>query len=186
MTLPLYNFIDVKDPRFLKTLEVIERELTVSEGLLLRYKDDFLGSVRHPFTLVSTWLARVYIKLNQISKARRIIDKLIKCSTDSLLLGEHIDQNSCEPRVISTSFSTCRFSNGYNRTRGENGMNRLQQLIKEAIAEVENYNSWITLYYILKSIENNVEKLCKESEINYEVTVDSLILFTIYIYGEDR
>ncbi|BDB98121.1 alpha,alpha-trehalase TreH2 [Saccharolobus caldissimus] len=98
LTLPLYNFIDVKDPRFLKTLEVIERELTVSEGLLLRYKDDFLGSVRHPFTLVSTWLARVYIKLNQISKARRIIDKLIKCSTDSLLLGEHIDQNSCEPR----------------------------------------------------------------------------------------
>jgi GH15 family glucan-1,4-alpha-glucosidase len=65
---------------------------------LLRYKDDFLGSVRHPFTLVSTWLARVYIKLNQLSKARRIIDKLIKCSTDSLLLGEHIDQNSCEPR----------------------------------------------------------------------------------------
>ncbi|MDT7861638.1 MAG: hypothetical protein RRA45_05450 [Saccharolobus sp.] len=62
-------------------------------------------------------------------------------------------------------------------------MNRLQQLIKEAIAEVENYDSWITLYYILKSIENNVEKLCKESEINYEVTVDSLILFTIYIHG---
>ena len=98
LTLPLYNFIDAKDPRFLNTLRVIEKELTVTEGLLLRYKDDFLGSAKHPFTLVSTWLARVYIRLNEIEKAKRIIEKLISCSTNTFLLGEHVDSNTCEPR----------------------------------------------------------------------------------------
>ncbi|WP_338598218.1 alpha,alpha-trehalase TreH2 [Sulfolobus tengchongensis] len=98
LTLPLYGFIDSKDPRFLRTLKVIENELMVSEGLLLRYKDDFLGSVKHPFTLVSTWLARVYIRLGEIDKAKKVIERLINCSTSSLLLAEHVDQNTCEPR----------------------------------------------------------------------------------------
>ncbi|QGA68277.1 alpha,alpha-trehalase TreH2 [Sulfolobus sp. E11-6] len=98
LTLPLYGFIDAKDPRFLKTLEKIEKDLMISSGLLLRYKDDFMGSVKHPFTLVSTWLIRVYIKLGEIDKAKKVIEKLISCSTSSLLLAEHLDQNTCEPR----------------------------------------------------------------------------------------
>ncbi|ACP39279.1 glycoside hydrolase 15-related [Sulfolobus islandicus M.14.25] len=98
LTLPLYDFIDAKDPRFLKTHEKIEKDLMISDGFLLRYKDDFMGSAKHPFTLVSTWLTRVYIRLGEIGKAKKVIEKLISCSTSSLLLAEHLDQNTCEPR----------------------------------------------------------------------------------------
>ncbi|TRM76318.1 glycoside hydrolase family 15 protein [Sulfolobus sp. A20-N-F6] len=98
LTLPLYGFIDPNDRRFLNTLSAIEKELTVSEGLLLRYKNDFLGNVKNPFTLVSTWLARVYIRLNQLEKAKRVIEKLINCSTTSYLLAEHLEANTCKPR----------------------------------------------------------------------------------------
>ncbi|AAK42863.1 hypothetical protein SULI_02845 [Saccharolobus solfataricus] len=63
-------------------------------------------------------------------------------------------------------------------------MNRLQQLLKEALDEIEIYGSWVSLYYILKLLaESNVEKLCKEQEVAYHMTVDSLTLFTIYKYG---
>ncbi|PVU77464.1 hypothetical protein DDW12_06810 [Sulfolobus islandicus] len=64
-------------------------------------------------------------------------------------------------------------------------MNRLQQLLKEALDEIEIYGSWTSLYYILKSVaESNVEKLCREQEVIYHMTVDSLTLFTIYKYSE--
>ncbi|QGA53159.1 hypothetical protein GFS03_00350 [Sulfolobus sp. E5-1-F] len=64
-------------------------------------------------------------------------------------------------------------------------MNRLQQLLKEALDEIEVYGSWTSLYYILKLlVESEAEKLCREQEIIYHMTVDSLTLFTIYKYGE--
>jgi GH15 family glucan-1,4-alpha-glucosidase len=98
LTLPLYGFIDAEDPRFVNTLKVIEKELMVSEGLLLRYKGDFIGSAAHPFTLVSTWLARVYIRLNRLDKARIVLKRLLDCATDALLMAEHVDHVTCEPR----------------------------------------------------------------------------------------
>jgi GH15 family glucan-1,4-alpha-glucosidase len=97
LTLPLYNFIDANDPKFISTLERIEKELSVSKGLLLRYKDDFLGEVTNPFTLVSTWLARVYIRLGKIDYAKDIINTLIECSTDLGLIAEHYERNTCNP-----------------------------------------------------------------------------------------
>ncbi|MDT7899320.1 MAG: glycoside hydrolase family 15 protein [Sulfolobales archaeon] len=98
LTLPLYGFIDARDVRFLNTLRKIEEDLSVSEGLLLRYKNDFLGEAAYPFTLVSTWLARVYLRLNDLDKARRVIRRLVECSTDALLIAEHVDPATCEPR----------------------------------------------------------------------------------------
>ncbi len=97
LTLPLYNFIDANDPKFISTLERIEKELSVSKGLLLRYKDDFLGEVTNPFTLVSTWLARVYIRLGKIDYAKDIINTLIECSADLGLIAEHYERNTCNP-----------------------------------------------------------------------------------------
>jgi len=63
-------------------------------------------------------------------------------------------------------------------------VNRIRQLIKEAIEEIEVYNSWLSSYYLLKYIESEAEKLCKIGEINYDVTLDSLIFFTIYLNGK--
>jgi GH15 family glucan-1,4-alpha-glucosidase len=98
LTLPLYGFIDAKDPRFLSTLKRIEKELTAGDGLLFRYKSDFQGKAVHPFALPSTWLARIYLRTGDRRKAEHVIDRLIKCSTDLLLLAEHVDIKTKEPR----------------------------------------------------------------------------------------
>jgi len=98
LTLPLYDFINADDPRFLSTLKRIENELQVSFGLLLRYKRDFLGKAQHPFLLCSSWLARIYIRLQELEKARKVIRKMIECSTDLMLFGEHVDSDTLEPR----------------------------------------------------------------------------------------
>jgi GH15 family glucan-1,4-alpha-glucosidase len=98
LTLPLYDFIDAKDQRFLSTLKRIENELQVFFGLLLRYKRDFLGKAQYPFLLCSSWLARVYIRLGEFNKARKIIKKMIDCSTNLILFGEHLDSETLEHR----------------------------------------------------------------------------------------
>jgi len=98
LVLPLYGFIEVNDPRFISTLKKIENDLQIAPYLLLRYKNDFLGKVMYPFVLCSTWLARVYIKLGNLEKAKEILEKIKECATDMLLLGEHIDHNTREPK----------------------------------------------------------------------------------------
>ncbi len=97
LTLPLYGFIKADDPRFLSTLERIERELLAAPGLLLRYRSDFLGEVLHPFTLLSTWLARVYLRTGERKKAEDTISALLERSTELQLLGEHVDVRTSEP-----------------------------------------------------------------------------------------
>ncbi len=98
LTLPLYGFIDAKDPMFLSTLKRIERDLVVGDGLVLRYTADSMGRVIYPFTLLSTWLARVYIRLGERKKAEGVLRALIRNSTDQLLFAEHVDPKTREPR----------------------------------------------------------------------------------------
>ncbi len=99
LTLPLYGFIDAKDKRFVATLKRIEKDLMIEPGLLLRYKHDFLGKdIMRPFTLPSTWLARVYMRMGDSKKANAVIKKLISCSTDLLFFGEHLEPKTWEPR----------------------------------------------------------------------------------------
>jgi Glucoamylase and related glycosyl hydrolases len=98
LLLPLYGFIEATDPRFLGTLKRIETELAVSSGLFLRYRGDFMGEALNPFTLVTLWMARVYIRLGRTKEASNMLEVLQSCSTDLLLLGEHIEKGTCIPR----------------------------------------------------------------------------------------
>lgn len=90
LTLPLYGFIEPNNEIFLNTLKQIEIEL-MDHGLLKRYKRDFLGEAKYPFTLASLWLARVYIMLERFEEAKKILAKIIRVSKPTYLLGEHID-----------------------------------------------------------------------------------------------
>ncbi|WP_176586695.1 alpha,alpha-trehalase TreH1 [Sulfolobus acidocaldarius] len=95
LTLPLYDFIDVKDPIFLKTLKRIEDELYV-DGFVKRYSQDFMGEAKHPFALATIWLARVYIRLGRKERAMELLDKVLKPSGTLYLIGEHIDVENME------------------------------------------------------------------------------------------
>ena len=98
LTLPLYGFIDARDPRFVSTLKRIESELSLGSEMLMRYTTDSMGKVENPFTLLSTWLARVYVRLGEKEKAVHIIQELINSSNDYMLIGEHADLVQKVPR----------------------------------------------------------------------------------------
>ncbi|WP_221286663.1 alpha,alpha-trehalase TreH2 [Stygiolobus caldivivus] len=98
LTLPLYGFISPREKVFLNTLNRIENELKVEDGLYLRYRRDFLGNTVNPFTLVTLWMARVYVRLNEKEKAVKLLEKLRECSSPLGLIGEHVDPKTCEAR----------------------------------------------------------------------------------------
>ncbi|WP_338598164.1 alpha,alpha-trehalase TreH1 [Sulfolobus tengchongensis] len=90
LSAPLYGFIDVNDKIFLNTLDKIEEDLLI-DVFVKRYKADFMGEAKHPFLLTSVWLARIYIMLGEIEKARKILEKIDKISGSLHLVGEHVD-----------------------------------------------------------------------------------------------
>ncbi|MGC9192002.1 MAG: glycoside hydrolase family 15 protein [Conexivisphaera sp.] len=97
LIMPLYGFIDARDPKFSSTLRRIEEELVV-DGLVYRYRRDFLGSARHPFGLAGAWMARVKIRLGDRRGAELYLRRLASCANDLGLLGEHVDADTCEAR----------------------------------------------------------------------------------------
>jgi len=97
LEMPLYGFIDVNDEKFRLTLKRIESEL-VSDYMVFRYRKDFLGNARHPFGLANSWMSRVKLMQGEREEAIKYLSRLIGCSNDLGLLGEHIDVQTCEPR----------------------------------------------------------------------------------------
>ena len=98
LTLPLYGFIDAKDPKFASTLKKIEKDLMMSDGLLIRYAADAMGRLMNPKALLSTWLARDYIRMGDVKRAEETLEGLISHATNMLLFAEHIDRNTYETR----------------------------------------------------------------------------------------
>ncbi len=97
LMLPLYGFVDADSQVFSNTLSTIERRLYVKGGVLLRNENDFEGEIAYPFTLVNTWLARVYAKRGEPTKARETIVNLLKYSNKHMLMSERVDPKLNEP-----------------------------------------------------------------------------------------
>jgi GH15 family glucan-1,4-alpha-glucosidase len=97
LLLPLYGFVDANDPVFTATLKKVETDLLLKSGLLIRYESDSMGRVMNPFSLLNTWLSRVYTMRGEFGKASRALDVMISYSTDLLLFSEHVDSETREP-----------------------------------------------------------------------------------------
>ena len=97
LCLPLYGFVAVDDAAWRGTLRRIEQDL-VQDGLVYRYLQDSMGPVRHPFTLGSTWLARVYLRSGRTDDALAVLEQLEQVATPLGLWGEHVDPSLGEQR----------------------------------------------------------------------------------------
>ena len=97
LLMPLYGFVDARDPRFDATLHRIENDLRVGP-YLYRYRADMLGQTRHPFLLASFWLARVLARRGEHARARAVIDGVLANATDLGLLAEHADAQNGAPK----------------------------------------------------------------------------------------
>ena len=89
-----YGFIDGKDPKYVKTVKAIEKEL-MHEGLLYRYKneDDF-GLPSSSFTVCTFWFINSLYKIGEEDNAKALFDKLLGYSNHLGLFSEDIDFNS--------------------------------------------------------------------------------------------
>ena len=89
-----YGFIDAKNPKFVKTVKAIEKEL-MHEGLLYRYKneDDF-GLPSSSFTVCTFWFINSLFKIGEEEKSKKLFDELLSYSNHLGLFSEDIDFSS--------------------------------------------------------------------------------------------
>jgi GH15 family glucan-1,4-alpha-glucosidase len=88
------GFIEPKDPRYLGTIEAIERTL-MDDGFVKRYDtardDDGLTPGEGAFLACSFWLADAYISTGRSEDARALFERLLALRNDLGLLAEEYD-----------------------------------------------------------------------------------------------
>ena len=86
-----FNFVAADDPRYVATVNAIERDL-MRGGFLFRYveADDF-GAPRNAFVVCSFWLVDALAAIGRRDDARALFERLLACRNRHGLLAEHID-----------------------------------------------------------------------------------------------
>ena len=88
------GIVDASDPRYVATVERIERELLV-DGLVIRYRPetgvDGLPGTENPFLACSFWLVTAYCLLGRVDDAERLMARLVGLANDLGLLPEEYD-----------------------------------------------------------------------------------------------
>lgn len=94
LMMPLVRFISPKDPRWLSTLDRIEKEL-VSDSLVYRYRPDLAapdGFVSHEgtFSMCTFWYVECLSRAGQLEKARFCFEKMLGYSNHLGLYSEQL------------------------------------------------------------------------------------------------
>lgn len=96
LLMPLVRFISPSDPRWLSTLDRIERELTV-DTLVRRYRPesevDGLPGKEGSFTACSFWFIEALARSHQIEKARLLFEKMLGYSNHLGLFSEELSES---------------------------------------------------------------------------------------------
>ena len=94
LLLPAVGFLPPDDPRIRRTIEAVERELTL-DGLVLRYNthttDDGLPPGEGAFLACSFWLADALLLIGRKEDARRLFERLLGLRNCLGLLAEEYD-----------------------------------------------------------------------------------------------
>ncbi len=91
LLLPELGILTWRDPRFVSTLQTIERELRAGDFLVrYRHADDF-GETTNAFTVCSFWWANALAGTGKVDAARALFQKLLSVRNCVGLLSEHVD-----------------------------------------------------------------------------------------------
>ncbi|MGC0408784.1 GH15 family glucan-1,4-alpha-glucosidase [Streptomyces sp. SAI-163] len=98
LLIPQMGFLPPDDKRVIGTIEAIQRELSTSDGFILRYptdgKDegvDGLPGDEGAFLACSFWMADDLAMIGRVDEARRLFEKLLSLRNDLGLLAEEWD-----------------------------------------------------------------------------------------------
>ena len=94
LLMPLMRFISPTDPRWLSTLEAIEKNLT-EDALVYRYDNisspvDGLSGAEGSFTACSFWFIECLARSHQTEKARLLFDKMLGYANHLGLYSEQL------------------------------------------------------------------------------------------------
>ncbi|WP_035347312.1 glycoside hydrolase family 15 protein [Edaphobacter aggregans] len=96
LLMPMMRFISPSDPRWLSTLDAIERELTV-DTLVYRYRNqgqiDGIPGGEGSFTACSFWFIEALARSHQTTKARLLFEKMLGYANHLGLYSEEIGLN---------------------------------------------------------------------------------------------
>ena len=94
LALGLYGLVDPMDDRFLRTVDVVERELR-EEQTVYRYRgDDGLPGKEGGFTLMTSWLVDAYLATGRPADAKALFAGLVTCAGQTGLLAEQWDPDN--------------------------------------------------------------------------------------------
>ena len=84
------NFLPADDPRYVSTVEAIERDLKRGE-FVFRYveRDDF-GEPMNAFFVCTFWLVDALAAIGRRDEARALFERLLACRNNHGLLAEHV------------------------------------------------------------------------------------------------
>ena len=95
LLIPQVGFLPADDERVAGTVDAVQRELGLGDGLLLRYRtdgaDDGLPPGEGAFLLCSFWLVDALSMIGRGAEARRIFERLLAIRNDVGLLAEEYD-----------------------------------------------------------------------------------------------
>ncbi|HYX00854.1 MAG TPA: glycoside hydrolase family 15 protein, partial [Reyranella sp.] len=129
------GFIDCNDPRYIGTVEAIEREL-LADGFVKRYNthetDDGLTGSEGAFLACSFWLADAYVSIGREEDAEKLFQRLLAIRNDLGLLAEEYDtakgrmlgnypQAFSHVGLINSAFNLTRFHRPADQRARANG-----------------------------------------------------------------
>jgi GH15 family glucan-1,4-alpha-glucosidase len=92
LRMPLTGFIKATDPKFLSTMERVEKELKNKDGIFIRYKnDDGLNGKDNGFLLLSFWYVEDLILMGRIKDAKETFENLLSYSNHLMLFSEELN-----------------------------------------------------------------------------------------------
>jgi len=91
------GFVAPEDPRFVHTVEAIERELRHGDYIFRYVEEDDFGRPAHAFVVCSFWYVNALAQIGRRDEARALFLRLLANRTRHGLLAEHLDAATGEP-----------------------------------------------------------------------------------------
>jgi len=96
LMLPNLGFIEARDPRFLSTLEAIEKNLRQGSHLLRYQEADDFGQPENAFNICTFWYIDALAATGRKDEARQLLEEMLACRNSLGLLSEDLDPKTGE------------------------------------------------------------------------------------------
>ena len=96
LTMHSLGFVPADDPRFLKTIAAIEKELRRGDHLFRYGQPDDFGEPENAFNICTFWYIEALAATGRRDEARRMFEAMLECRNPLGLLSEDLDPNTHE------------------------------------------------------------------------------------------